>query len=240
MNLVTQNWNTFKVINRSRRAIKDFEDVQIPDQDVQDILEEALLAPSSANSQPYEILWIKTSEIKAKVAKACNGQRAAVQASSLFVFVSGTRITKETLKSYAAHTERSTVLSEKSKAYHHSIVKKMSVFLKFAPLVIWTPILGVFSWFLPAISILPLGAMGIRHWTAKNSIFAAQNLLLAAVAKGYDACPMEGFNAPKIASLLNLPYGSVSPVVIAFGKKSDDAHVEPQWRRSFGDVVKVY
>ena len=240
MNLETQNWDTFKLINRARRAIKDFDETQVPEQDVRQILEEALLAPSSANSQPYEIHWIKTPEIKAKIAKACNGQRAAAQASSLFVFVSGTHIIKSTLKSYAAHTEHSVALTEKSKDYHRSIVKKMTSFLKIAPLVIWTPILGFISWFFPAISLLPFGALGLRHWTAKNSIFAAQNLLLAATAKGYGTCPMEGFSASKIVSILNLPYGSVIPVVIAFGKKSESAPLEPQWRRDFDSAVKIH
>lgn len=240
MNLEIQNWNAFKVINRSRRAIKDFKEIEIPDQDIRDILEETLLAPSSANSQPYQIHWIKTPEIKSNIAKACNGQRAATQASSLFVFVAGTHILQETLIKYAGHIEHSTILTEKSKAYHRSNFKKLSGFLKIAPLVIWTPILGFISWFIPTISILPFGAVGIRHWTSKNSIFAAQNFLMATVAKGYDACPMEGFNAQKIASLLNLPYGSVIPLVIAFGKMSDNAQIEPQWRRSIDDVVKIY
>ncbi|RZJ87582.1 MAG: nitroreductase family protein, partial [Chryseobacterium sp.] len=240
MNLQIQNWNAFKEINRRRRAIKDFEDFYIPDQDVLDILEEAILAPSSANSQPYQIHWIKTPELKSQVAKACNGQRAAAQANGLLVFVTSTDILKNTIKRYAAHIQQSKVLTEKSKAFHGNNFRLLGNFLKIAPLVIWTPILGFFSWFLPALSILPFGAMGIKHWTAKNSIFAAQNLLLATVAKGYDACPMEGFNAQKIASLLDLPYGSVIPIVIAFGKRRSDANVEPQWRRSIDDVVKIY
>lgn len=238
--LTEQYWNGFKAINRNRRAIKDFEGGQIADQDIKEILNEALLAPSSGNSQPYEIHWIKTPELKAQVAKACNEQRAATSASTLFVFVSGTRIAKKSLKEYEVHVEQSTLLTEKSKNFHRKGFKILGQFLKFGPLVIWTPLIGFFSWFIPAISIFPFGALGVRHWTAKNSVFAAQNLLLAAVAKGYDACPMEGFNAQKIASILNLPYGSVIPVVIAFGKKSDTAHIEPQWRRPFEDAVVIY
>jgi nitroreductase len=233
------NWDHFKEINRKRRAVKDFIPTQVGDEIIREILEESLLAPSSANAQPYEIHWIKSAELKKQVAAACNGQRAAHQASTLFVIVSSTGIAKKSLAKYAEHTNQSTELSEKSKAFHLDIVKKMSGFLKVAPLVIWTPLLGFFSWFVPSLSIIPFGALGVRHWTAKNSVFAAQNLLLAAVAKGYDTCPMEGFNAAKIASLLKLPYGSVIPVVIAFGRKSADARVESQWRREFDDAVKI-
>jgi nitroreductase len=233
-------WNHFKAINKDRRAYKDFDGRQIPDQDIEAILNEALLAPSSGNVQPYQIHWIKTPELKEQVAKACNGQRAATSASTLLVFVSSIQIAKKSLKDHSVYVEQSTLLTEKSKVFHRKTFKTLNNFLKFGPLVIWTPLVGFFSWFVPSISILPFGTLGVRHWTAKNTIFSAQNLLLAAVAKGYDACPMEGFNAPKIASLLNLPYGSVLPVIIALGKKSNLAHVDPQWRRPIGDAVIIY
>jgi nitroreductase len=235
----TAYWEHFKAINSNRRAIRDFKNEQVPDQDIKDILNEVFLAPSSANAQPYEIHWIKNPELKAKIAKACNGQRAATSANTLFVFVSGTHIVKKSLRDYATYTENSS-LSEKSKVYNRKIFITLNRFLKFAPIIFWTPLVALFSTLIPALSLLPIGTIGVRQWLSKNSIFAAQNLLLATVAKGYDACPMEGFNAQKIASILRLPYGAVIPVVIAIGKKSDDAVVEPQWRRPFEDTVKVW
>ena len=235
--ITTAHWEHFQTINRTRRAIRDFENEQIPDQDIRDILHEAFLAPSSGNIQPYEIHWIKDPVLKAQVAKACNGQRAAASASTLFVLVSGTHIVKKSLRDYAAYIENST---SKSKVFNQKAFTTLNRFLKFAPLVFWTPLVGFFSMLLPALSLLPFGGLGVRHWVARNSIFAAQNLLLAAVAKGYDACPMEGFNAQKIAAILKLPYGAVIPVVIAVGKRRSDALVEPQWRRPFEDIVRVY
>jgi nitroreductase len=211
--ITTAHWEHFKTINSNRRAIRDFEDEQISDQDIKEILQEVFLAPSSGNIQPYEIHWIKDPVLKEQVAKACNGQRAASSASTLFVIVSGTHIVKKSLRGYAVYTEQSTSLNERSKAFNRKIFTTLNKFLKFAPFVFWTPLVGFFSMLLPALSLLPVGALGVRQWVARNSIFAAQNLLLATVAKGYDACPMEGFNAQKIAAVLKLPYGSVIPVV---------------------------
>jgi nitroreductase len=124
--------------------------------------------------------------------------------------------------------------------FSRKIVTVLNRFFKFGPFIFWTPFIGLFSMLFPALSLLPFGGLGIRQWAARNSIYAAQNILLATVAKGYDACPMEGFNAQKIASVLKLPYGVVIPVVIAIGKISDDAIVEAQWRRPFEKAVKVY
>ena len=240
MILTSQQWSAFQSINRSRRSVRDFEDIEIPDQDISDILTECLYAPSSANTQPFEIHWIKDQELKKKAAKACNAQRAATQANNLFVLVASTDIIRKTMNSYSDHIEQTTELSERSKAYHFNIIRKIRIFLKIAPLIIWTPIIGFISWFFPSVSIQPFGALGVRNWAAKNSIFAAQTLLLASVAKGYDACPMEGFNPVKLASLLKLPYGSVIVMVIALGKKSPDARIEPQWRKDFNECVKIY
>lgn len=240
MKVTLQHWEHFRMINKNRRAIRDFKDEQIPDEDIQQILNEGLLAPSSANTQPYEIHWIKNQELKSKVAQACNGQRAATSARTLFVIVSGTYIAKKSIRDYSSYVEASTLMSDKSKVYSRRIFTILNRFLKFGSIIIWTPFIGLVSTLFPALSLLPFGGLGIRQWAARNSIYAAQNILLAAVAKGYDACPMEGFNAQKIASILKLPYGAVIPVVIAIGKISDDAIVEAQWRRPFENAVKVY
>jgi nitroreductase len=234
------HWEHFRAINSQRRSIRDFTDEQVSDEDIKDILNEALLAPSSANSQPYEIHWIKDPVIKEQVAKACNNQRAARSAKTLFVLVAGTHIVKKSIDDHADYIETSTLLSEKSQSFNRKTFTALRRFLKIAPLVIWTPLLTLFSNLLPALSLMPFGGIGFRQWAARNSIYAAQNLMLAAVAKGYDTCPMEGFNAQKIASILRLPYGATIPLVIAFGKKREDAIVDPQWRRPLASAMKQY
>jgi len=233
------HWEHFKIINSQRRAIRDFDGTPIPDQDIRDILQEALRAPSSGNIQPYRIHWIQDPALKARVAEACNGQRAATSASALFVLVASKAIAKQTLVSHAAYLENSD-LSANSKSYHQQGINTLKKFLRFGPFKLWTPLIAFFSVFAPVLSLFPVGGLGMRQWLARNSIYAAQNILLASVAKGYDACPMEGFNALKIASILQLPYGSVIPVVIAIGKKQVDARTEPQWRKSFEEVVVVH
>jgi len=233
-------WEAFRKINANRRSIRDFDNSAIPDDDIKEILMEAGLAPSSGNSLPYEFHWIKTQELKDKVALACNGQRGAASASTLVVLVASTGIAKKSLHSFKNYIENSEVMSEKSKTYYLKSIDILTRFLKIGPLIFWTSFLNIFSLILPALSLLPVGGIGVRQWCSKNSIFAAQNFMLAASAKGYDSCPMEGFNARKIASLLKLPYGSVIPVVIALGKRTDNALLDGRWRRPFEDAVVIH
>lgn len=81
------------------------------------------------------------------------------------------------------------------------------------------------------------GALGQPVLAARNATFAAQTLMLAAAAKGVDSCPMEGFSAPKLVEILSLPRGTVIPLVIALGYRSQNARIERQWRRSLTDLI---
>lgn len=91
--------------------------------------------------------------------------------------------------------------------------------------------------FLLALSLLPFGSSGVKQWAECNTMPAAQTLMLAATAHGLDSCPLEGFSALKISRLLQLPRGSVIPVVVALGYRRDDALIEPQMRRDLRDVL---
>lgn len=56
---------------------------------------------------------------------------------------------------------------------------------------------------------------------------AMQTIMLAAKAMGYDTCPMIGFEADKVAGLINLPADHVIGPMIAVGKKTKDAWPKP-------------
>lgn len=231
------NWQTFKKINTERRSVRDFDGVEIDESIIDEILKEALLAPSSANIQPFEFHVISNGSTKNMLAKACNNQRAAVSASALIVIVSSIDIAKQHVKEFSNYIDSSTLLSNKAKLYHKGSVKILNRFLLFSPLPIFSPFFKLASLFFPAANLLPIGLTGVRQWCAKSAIFAAQNLFLAAQARGFDTCPMEGFNPIKVAQILNLPYGSSVPLVIALGKKTSSAYIEPQWRIPYEKMV---
>ncbi|MGB8666048.1 MAG: nitroreductase family protein [Serratia inhibens] len=232
-----QLWANFQTINRTRRAIREFDNTPIPDDIVRELLNEASLAPSSGNLQPYQLHWIKNAELKSQVALACNAQKAAKSAAALVIIVASPGIARDTAKAQLAYVEASDSLQEKSKDYYRKQIVKFDRILKLGASACWTPLVNIGSMIKPGLSLLPIGHTGSRHWAARNAIFAAQTLMLGAAAKGLDSCPMEGFSATKLADLLGLKRGSVIPIVIALGYRADQARIEEQWRRQLADVV---
>jgi nitroreductase len=232
-----ETWTRFCEVNQRRRAIRDFDGAPLADEDVRAVLREALLAPSSGNLQPYEFHWIRDAEQKRRVAEACDAQRAALSASTLVVVVTGSRIGERTATTQLTYVEQSSALDDEAKTYHRDQLRKFLTFLRIARLMLWAPLQAVLSLVHPIHALLPFGPTGMRNWTARSGIFAAQALLLAAAARRLDSCPMEGFSAKRIAKVLGLPRDSVIPLVIALGRRSATARIEPRWRRPYADAV---
>ena len=230
-------WDAFQAANRFRRAIRKFDSTPIPEEDVYALLAEATFAPSSGNLQPYELHWIREPALKASIASACNGQKAAASATEIIVVVASPTLGKRTVIAQLKHVETSSALGEDSKAYYR---KQMTMFQKILGVgssALWSPLLFLAALISPTLSLLPIGHIGSRHWASRNAIFAAQTLMLGAAAKGIDSCPMEGFSASKVAKILGLPRGSVIPLVIALGYRAGDARIDERWRRPIADIV---
>lgn len=230
-------WAIFQATNQFRRAIRKFNSTEIPKNDVYELLTEAAYAPSSGNMQPYELHWIQNPALKSQMAKACNGQKAAVTAAEFIVVVASPALGLRTAKAQLEYVECSGALEENSKAYYRKQIGMFQKILKIGASSLWSPLVNIAALVRPTLSLLPVGHTGSRHWAARNAIFAAQTLMLGAAAKGIDSCPMEGFSASKVAALLRVPRGSVIPLVIALGYRAEDARVEERWRRPLEDIV---
>lgn len=57
--------------------------------------------------------------------------------------------------------------------------------------------------------------------------FAAQNMMLAAKAMGYDSCPMIGFDEQKVAELIGLPEHYAIGMMLTIGKAAKPAWPKP-------------
>jgi nitroreductase len=236
----SERWRTFHQVNRDRRAIRDFDGSPIADEDVEALIGEALLAPSSGNSQPYVIHWLRDPAMKAAGAAACRNQRAARSASTLLVFVAGGRFARQTVSMFQAYVESTRELSEKSRDYYLRETKTRRRFLRIAPSFIWSPLCSLLTTAFPSLALVPVGPNGVRHWAVRSALFAAQTILLAASARGLDSCPMEGFDPRKLGPIVGLERGDVIPLVVALGRRRPDAVIEPRWRRSFEAAVQVH
>lgn len=63
-----------------------------------------------------------------------------------------------------------------------------------------------------------------RDETMRSGGLAAQTLMLAAKAMGYDTCPMDGFDFDAVAKLIQLPADHVIVMMVAVGKALQPAY----------------
>lgn len=72
---------------------------------------------------------------------------------------------------------------------------------------------------LPAIDNYYRGKEQVQRDEAMRSCgIAAQTIMLAAKAMGYDSCPMDGFDFDEVGRLINLPKDHVIAMFVAVGK----------------------
>lgn len=70
---------------KTRRSIRKYRDVPVPENLLKDVLNAARLAPSADNAQPWKIIVVRDVQLKQKVTQACNGQKFLVQAPVVLV-----------------------------------------------------------------------------------------------------------------------------------------------------------
>lgn len=84
----------------------------------------------------------------------------------------------------------------------------------------------------PAIDKYYRGKEQVQRDEAMRSCgIAAQTLMLAAKAMGYDSCPMDGFDFDAAGKLIQLPKDHVIALFVVVGKATQPAWPRPGWRR---------
>ncbi len=77
-----------------------------------------------------------------------------------------------------------------------------------------------------------------RDEAMRSCGMAAQTIMLAAKAMGYDTCPMDGFNFDAVAKLINLPADHIPTMFVVIGKALEPAR--PRGGQLSMDEVVIY
>lgn len=232
------NAEEFVKVVESRRSVRRFTDEVVPDEVVNKCLDLAMLAPNSCNLQPWEFYWIKSDDKKEKIVEACMSQNAARTAQQLITIVART-------DTWQKHCE------EQIKQWPDDNLPKMveTFYKKIAPFQYYQGPLGVFGLAKKAM----YGAIGLARpvprgpysksemetWAVKSTALAAENLMLAFRAYGYDTCPMEGFDAVRANRVLNIPKNGQIIMFVAVGKRADKGIYNSRLRFAREEFIKV-
>ena len=232
----------FDKIVRIRRSVRRYKKTDINDDDVKDSIRHASLAPNSSNLQLWEFYHVTSEELMNKISEACFDQPAARTANQFVVIVTRKDLWNKR-RLFNINTIKNKTLNTSDKS-----LKNKNLALKYYKYLIPTiykeffGLLGYFRY----INAMIIGLFrpiyrqvtnsDMRVVAHKSSALAAQNFMLSMTSKGYDTCPMEGFDSLRLKRILSLPNSSEINMVISCGIRDDHGVYGKQIRVPFDDV----
>ncbi|BAK73528.1 MULTISPECIES: NAD(P)H-dependent oxidoreductase [Arcobacter] len=205
---------TFMEAMDFRHACKIFDETKkISDEDMKFILEAGRKSPSSFGMEAWKFLVITNEELKAKLRPACWDQPQITTCSHLVVVLAGIESVKPESGIPALRFGRREMPQEKKDFYNKLYKDHLTV----------TKVLD--------------SDENVFAWTAKQTAFAAANMMTAAAIKGIDSCPIEGFDKAKVEEILGLDTKKYQlSLVLPFGYRINPQ--SSQMRLAFDEVVE--
>ncbi|UHA73841.1 nitroreductase family protein [Paenibacillus sp. 481] len=183
-------------VMRARHSVRKYDaDVRIPEADLQHILEMAATAPSSWNLQHWRFLTIQEAANKQRLLPIAYNQQQIVDSSAVIVILGDAEANLVAGDVYGPALASGYI----SQQVHDTLVGNIEQ------------------------AYASSSAFG-REEAIRNASLAAMQLMLAAKAKGYDTCPIGGFNREQLAEAFNIPTRYVPVMIITVGQASAPAH----------------
>jgi len=232
----------FDKIVRIRRSVRRYKKTEINDDDVKDSILHASLAPNSSNLQLWEFYHVTSEELMNRISEACFNQPAARTANQFVVIVTRKDLWNKR-RIFNINTIKNKTLNASDKS-----LKNRDLALKYYKYLIPTIYKEFFGLlgYIRYINAMIIGLFrpiyrqvtnsDMRVVAHKSSALAAQNFMLSMTSKGYDTCPMEGFDSLRVKRILSLPYSSEINMVISCGIRDDDGVYGKQIRVPFDDI----
>ena len=232
----------FDKIVRTRRSVRRYKKTDINDDDVKDSILHASLAPNSSNLQLWEFYHVTSEKLMNRISEACFNQPAARTANQFVVIVTRKDLWNKR-RIFNINTIKNKTLNASDKS-----LKNRDLALKYYKYLIPTIYKEFFGLlgYIRYINAMIIGLFrpiyrqvtnsDMRVVAHKSSALAAQNFMLSMTSKGYDTCPMEGFDSLRVKRILSLPYSSEINMVISCGIRDDEGVYGKQIRVPFDDI----
>ncbi|WP_409341253.1 nitroreductase family protein [Paenibacillus sp. MBLB4367] len=181
---------------RSRHSVRKYEaGFTIPEKELTAILEQAANAPSSWNLQHWRFLVIAEQRNKDRLLAIANNQRQVSECSAVIVMLGDLQANLSAEAVYRPALEAGAFPKQ---AYDTLLANIEQAYAA--------------------------GGQTPRDEAMLNTGLAAMQVMLAAKAKGYDTCPMGGFNRPMLIEAFQIPQRYVPVMMITVGKQAAAAH----------------
>ena len=162
---------------QERRATTSFDGTLIPGEDLRQILDAGLHAPSGFNLQPWRFIVVQSPEQKKKLRAASYNQGKVEEASAVIVACGDADGWRRDLDLMLEHGRKGGMPESYAAQAQNSVSNYLSSFSS--------------------------GQM--QAWLNKQVMLAFTHMMLMAEVMGYDTAPMEGFEQDKVHEVLRLP-----------------------------------
>ncbi|MFS1512984.1 nitroreductase family protein [Chengkuizengella sp. SCS-71B] len=186
--LTDQNFFT---IAKERSSVRFYDsEFKIDEREIREILETAILAPSSSNLQPWRFLVIHNQELQEKLLPIAANQQQVVDSSAVIAVLGDLEAYKNAEEIYGNLVKVGAIPEETKDFYVNQINSHYG----------------------------NLSHEDAIRVTMIDGGLVSMQLMLTAKAKGYDTVPMGGFDKDQFIEAFNIPENLSPVMLIALGK----------------------
>ncbi|GAB6258558.1 MULTISPECIES: nitroreductase family protein [Peribacillus] len=185
------NDTDFITVANERRSVRQYDpEYVMTEEEIREILEIAIQAPSSSNLQPWRFLVIQDKQTQQELLPIANNQQQIVDASAVIAVLADIEGYKNAERIYGELVNKGIMKNEIKEPYVASILHNYGNFSAEKAL---------------SVAMIDGGLVSMQ-------------IMLAAKAKGYDTVPMGGFDEAKFVDAFNVPENFKPVMLISIGK----------------------
>ncbi|MFA1713770.1 nitroreductase family protein [Peribacillus frigoritolerans] len=185
------NDTDFITVAKERRSVRQYDaEYVMTEEEIREILEIAIQAPSSSNLQPWRFLVIQDKQTQQELLPIANNQQQIVDASAVIAVLADIEGYKNAERIYGELVNKGIMKNEIKEPYVASILHNYGNFSAEKAL---------------SVAMIDGGLVSMQ-------------IMLAAKAKGYDTVPMGGFDEAKFVEAFNVPENFKPVMLISLGK----------------------
>lgn len=185
---------SFREVIRERRSVRSYDPTfKLSREEIKALLEEATLAPSSNNLQPWRFLVIDEQQLKEKLLPIAYNQKQVVDSAAVIALFGDVEAYKQADAIFTHTVNKGFMRPEAKDSYVQGLIKNYgSMPREKAERIVYI-----------------------------DGGLIAMQLMLAARARGLDTVPMGGYDAAKLIEAFDVPANYTPVMLIALGKAAE-------------------
>lgn len=200
----------FETLVKSRRsAMKFIPDIEITEHELNEMFGLTKFAPSAFNLQHTHFAVVKDPALKQRMYEAANKQYKVLTSSAVILVLGNTKAYKDV----GSLNEGNLNLGVMSKQEYDMAVESVLSFYE------------------------GRGEGFQKEEAVRSASLSAMLFMLIAKDKGWDTCPMIGFDPDAVRELLNVPEDYVPAMMITIGKEDSTSQRPRGYRKVVGEFV---